>query len=47
MVTFHDEKTPQTLPAAVTDGQNVTVLMLVIASLCSVSWLHLIYLQPR
>ena len=32
---------------AVTDGQDVTVLVLVVASLSSVSWLCLIYLQPR
>ena len=32
--------------AAVTDGQNVTVLMLVVASPSSVSWRYLIYLLP-
>ena len=38
---------PLFILAAVTDGQNVTVLMLVVASLSSVSWLCLIFLQPR
>ena len=33
-------------PPAVTDGQNVTVQLQVVASLSSVSWLCLIYLQP-
>ena len=32
--------------AAVTDGQNVTVLMLVVTFPSSVSWLYLIYLLP-
>ena len=37
---------PLFIHAAVTDGQNVTALMLVITSLSSVGWLRLIYLQP-
>ena len=37
---------PLFIPAAITDGQDVTVLMLVVASLSSVGWFRLIYLQP-
>jgi len=37
---------PLFIVAAVTDGQNITVLMLAVASPSSVSWRYLIYLLP-